>query len=169
MQPSSPQPRALDRAESPLVYTTTSVSAYYYVCVRILLYVSSYEQSWVPPGILYHICVRILLHVSAYYYMCVCILVCVVMLTEQSTPPGIHYHICVRIYYIHVSAYYYMCPPTNRAESPRCEGSNVCVRILLHVSAYYYVRVRMLVRYMCPHTNRAQSPPSVLTRRRRPI
>ena len=37
------------------------VPLYYYICVLILLYVSSYY---------YYICVLILLYVSSYYYMC---------------------------------------------------------------------------------------------------
>jgi hypothetical protein len=59
------------------------VSAYHYICVRILLYVSAY----------YYIFVLVLLHVSSYYYVCVLMLLhvssykykCVLRWTRRST------------------------------------------------------------------------------------
>jgi hypothetical protein len=113
------------------------VSAYYCICVRILLHVSAY----------YYISVRILLHVSAYYYMCVRILLHVSAYYCMCP----HTTACVRILL-------YVCPHTTacvRILLYLCPHTTACVRILLYVcpqDAYYYMCDRILLCMRPPHT-----------------
>ena len=118
------------------------VSAYCYICARILLYVSACYDVFayncmcpVPP------------QVSAYYYVCVRMLLCVRMLRYVSACYAVSVRqaagvvvciLCVRILLymcphttIYVSSYYYMCPHTT-----------VFVLILL---------------YMCPRSMRSST------------
>ena len=115
---------------------------------------ASPRQSRVPPGIHYHICVRILLHMFPHTR------ICVVILTEQSPPRYALLHMCPHLLHICVRILRYLCRHTSRAESrpPRYSVYRMCPHTTTYVSAYYYICVRILLLYMCRHTNRAESP-----------
>jgi hypothetical protein len=59
--------------------TTIYVSAYYYICVLILLYMCSHTTIYVSLLLCmcpHYMCPHATIHVSAYYYTCVRILLC---------------------------------------------------------------------------------------------
>jgi hypothetical protein len=118
-----------------LVPTVQPLSlVHHYICVLILLYVSSY----------YYIFVLILLYVSSYYYICVLILLymcphtsiyvssycytrCCPAGTKQNAPLSlVHHYICVLILV-------YMCPHTTICVSSKYY---MCVLIVVYVSSY---------------------------------
>jgi hypothetical protein len=87
--------RHTNRAESPVVYFTTSVSAYCNVCVRILLHLCLHTSICVviltelsPPWYtLPHMCPHTTTYVSAYYYRCVVILLQMCRHTKRAESP----------------------------------------------------------------------------------
>ncbi len=102
--------------------------AYYYICVRILLYVSAYYyiSSFL---ILLYICSHTTTSVSSYYYICVLILLH--LCPHTTTSVSSYYYICVLILL-------YMCPHAT-----------------IYVSSYYSIWVCC---YICrQHMSKYQS------------
>jgi hypothetical protein len=113
-------------------HTAIYVSAYYSVCVLMLLYVSSY----------YCICVRILLYmrphtainVSSYCYVCVRILLCMRPHTAIYVA-SYCYYMCPHTA-IYVSAYYSTCHYICVLHASSCSSVACCIKALL--TAFYY-------------------------------
>jgi hypothetical protein len=122
--------------------TRRYVSAYYYMCVLILLYTTMCPYTTLlcdDP----QVCVRILL----YYYMCVLILLYTTM-CPYTTLLCDDPQVCVRIllyYYICVLIRLYttMCPYTTLL----CDDPQVCVRILLCVCPYTTIHYSVSLYY----------------------
>jgi hypothetical protein len=131
--------RRMSAAASMCPHTTLYVSAYYYICVRILLYVPSCYVS-----LDYYICVLMLLrmcphttiYASAYYYMCPHTAMCPhtnihvssYILLCMSIYVSAYYNVCVLISYVCVLILLHMCPHTTIYMSSYCY---MCVLILL--------------------------------------
>ncbi len=105
------------------------VSAYYLMCVLMLLYMCPHTTVYVPScyyicALCYYMCVFILLYVSLYYYICVLILLYMCPLLLYVC---FYTTICVLILL-------YMCPHTSIYVSSYCECLNrrCCCRRTLH-------------------------------------
>jgi hypothetical protein len=106
------------------------VSAYYYICVRVLLYMC-------PRTRLLYMCRRTSIYVSSYYYICVGVLVCMwshaglLCDASRSEASGHIYTLC-------------------DVQSLLCDASER-PQLSTALSEYYYIRVLVLL-YMCPRT-----------------
>jgi hypothetical protein len=161
-------------------HTTIYVSAYYYICVRILLLCvdrqgrtlgsrqTRFSALYVSAYCVLILCPHTTIYVSSYYCICVLILLCVLVGETNSwisSSQVLCYYVsayCVLILLqlccSSVAAALFMCPHT---ASSYCY---VCVRILLHmcphtavyVSSHCYICVLILL-YICPHTTMIRS------------
>ena len=134
------------------------VSSYYYICVRILLYVSPHTPMYVSS---YHYMCSHTIYVSSYYYICV--------LTQIGSALG-----CIDLAAIPIGAYGADCTTIYVSYGADCTtiyvssipiGAYEADCTTIYVSSYYHICVLirlynvshstlcvLILLYMCPHT-----------------